>query len=107
MVRRISLGMTTRPRSSMRRTIPVAFILDSSHISPARGGQKFSMLWKTWLVSADIGKVCRKRPGFVSLSAGTAGEMTRRVFSSPRLVFFPFPRYNENIFHIYKENDFG
>ena len=31
-------------RSSMRRTIPVAFILDSSHISPARGGQKFSML---------------------------------------------------------------
>ena len=25
-VRRISLGMTTRPRSSMRRTIPVAFI---------------------------------------------------------------------------------
>ena len=26
MVRRISLGMTTRPRSSMRRTIPVAFI---------------------------------------------------------------------------------
>ena len=30
MVRRISLGMTTRPRSSMRRTIPVAFIVDSS-----------------------------------------------------------------------------
>ena len=27
MVRRISLGMTTRPRSSIRRTIPVAFIL--------------------------------------------------------------------------------
>ena len=27
MVRRISLGMTTRPRSSMRRTIPVAFIV--------------------------------------------------------------------------------
>lgn len=26
MVRRISLGMTTRPKSSMRRTIPVAFI---------------------------------------------------------------------------------
>ena len=26
MVRRISLGMTTRPRSSIRRTIPVAFI---------------------------------------------------------------------------------
>ncbi len=26
MVRRISLGMTTRPRSSMRRTIPVAFM---------------------------------------------------------------------------------
>ena len=26
-VRRISLGMTTRPRSSMRRTIPVAFIV--------------------------------------------------------------------------------
>lgn len=26
MVRRISLGITTRPRSSMRRTIPVAFI---------------------------------------------------------------------------------
>ena len=25
-VRRISLGMTTRPRSSMRRTMPVAFI---------------------------------------------------------------------------------
>ena len=31
-VRLISLGMTTRPRSSMRRTIPVAFILDSSRI---------------------------------------------------------------------------
>ena len=27
MVRRISLGMTTRPRSSIRRTIPVAFML--------------------------------------------------------------------------------
>jgi hypothetical protein len=27
MVRRISLGMTTRPRSSMRRTIPVAFMV--------------------------------------------------------------------------------
>ena len=26
-VRRISLGMTTRPRSSIRRTIPVAFML--------------------------------------------------------------------------------
>ena len=26
MVRRISLGITTRPKSSMRRTIPVAFI---------------------------------------------------------------------------------
>ena len=30
MVRRISLGMTTRPKSSMRRTIPVAFIFESS-----------------------------------------------------------------------------
>ena len=29
MVLRISLGMTTRPRSSMRRTIPVAFIWHS------------------------------------------------------------------------------
>ena len=28
MVRRISLGMTTRPRSSIRRTIPVAFIYE-------------------------------------------------------------------------------
>lgn len=28
-VRRISLGITTRPRSSMRRTIPVAFISKS------------------------------------------------------------------------------
>ena len=28
MVRRISLGMTTRPRSSMRRTIPVAFMIE-------------------------------------------------------------------------------
>ena len=28
MVRRISLGMTTRPRSSMRRTMPVAFIYE-------------------------------------------------------------------------------
>lgn len=27
MVRRISLGITTRPRSSMRRTIPVAFMV--------------------------------------------------------------------------------
>lgn len=34
-VRRISLGITTRPRSSMRRTIPVAFILDSSRICRA------------------------------------------------------------------------
>ena len=31
MVRRISLGMTTRPRSSILRTIPVAFII---YISP-------------------------------------------------------------------------
>ena len=30
-VRRISLGITTRPRSSMRRTIPVAFINCSSN----------------------------------------------------------------------------
>ena len=29
MVLRISLGMTTLPRSSMRRTIPVAFILSN------------------------------------------------------------------------------
>jgi len=29
MVRRISLGITTRPRLSMRRTIPVAFIYES------------------------------------------------------------------------------
>ena len=28
-VRRISLGMTTRPKSSMRRTMPVAFIVSS------------------------------------------------------------------------------
>ena len=28
MVRRISFGMTTRPRSSIRRTIPVAFIYE-------------------------------------------------------------------------------
>ena len=30
-VRRISLGMTTRPRSSIRRTMPVAFIVGSSN----------------------------------------------------------------------------
>ena len=30
MVRRISLGITTRPRSSIRRTIPVAFIYKNS-----------------------------------------------------------------------------
>ena len=68
MVRRISLGMTTRPRSSMRRTIPVAFIHDSSHISPAGAGQSFHPLpWKTWIVSADIGKVYSFRAGFVCL----------------------------------------
>ena len=32
-VRRISLGMTTRPRSSIRRTIPVAFILKTPFAS--------------------------------------------------------------------------
>ena len=32
MVRRISLGITTLPRSSILLTIPVAFILDSSRI---------------------------------------------------------------------------
>lgn len=38
-VRRISLGITTRPSSSMRRTIPVAFILYTLHpglVRPAR-----------------------------------------------------------------------
>ena len=33
MVRRISLGMTTRPRSSIRRTIPVAFIYADSPLT--------------------------------------------------------------------------
>ena len=63
-VRLISLGMTTRPRSSMRRTIPVAFILDSSRIGREQPGQYIVMLWKTWIVSAEAGKVCRFLAGF-------------------------------------------
>ena len=38
MVRRISLGMTTRPRSSIRRTIPVAFIFGKLLCSVLRFG---------------------------------------------------------------------
>ena len=46
MVRRISLGITTRPRSSMRRTIPVAFIYKNSllHIIVCLLFVKFSVL---------------------------------------------------------------
>ena len=40
MVRRISLGMTTRPKSSMRRTIPVAFII-SNPSCPSQGRSLF------------------------------------------------------------------
>ena len=39
-VRRISLGMTTRPKSSMRRTIPVAFII-SNPSCPSQGRSLF------------------------------------------------------------------
>ena len=38
MVRRISLGMTTRPRSSIRLTIPVAFIVSNPSLFVSAGG---------------------------------------------------------------------
>ena len=51
MVRRISLGITTRPRSSIRRTIPVAFISQISLFVEI--GCKASICWER--------KIMRKR----------------------------------------------
>ena len=47
MVRRISLGMTTRPRSSIRRTIPVAFKRITSNFQDRTPGVRFAMLPRT------------------------------------------------------------
>ena len=57
MVRRISFGITTRPRSSIRRTIPVAFILQIPPVALYFGKQN--------LVSAGIVALCRILPGYV------------------------------------------
>lgn len=50
MVRRISLGMTTRPKSSMRLTMPVAF----------KQVPSYALVWNSVLVSAGIPIVCKK-----------------------------------------------
>ena len=50
-VRRISLGITTRPRSSMRRTIPVAFmvfLLRSAAVPTAFLYRSFSIIRRIW-----------------------------------------------------------
>ena len=57
-VRRISLGMTTRPRSSMRRTIPVAFIL-SNLSCPSLGTERILF------VPVPPGRRSRRRPSAV------------------------------------------
>ena len=49
----------------MRRTIPVAFILDSSQICQDCPGKNIVIPWKTWIVSAVLGKVCSFCAGFV------------------------------------------
>ena len=69
MVRRISLGITTRPRSSMRRTMPVAFI-----------SKPLLLLCLQPLVSA--GFFCLCRPGrWFHLEAG--GQVFRRKKDRP------------------------
>ena len=67
MVRRISLGMTTRPKSSIRRTIPVAFIFKNllrfyllSRIVFAGG----LALCKVKKVSRAAGKACMLKASF-------------------------------------------
>ena len=75
MVRRISLGMTTRPRSSIRRTIPVAFKRITSNFQDRTPGVRFAMLPRTcglggmtcrqMVLSANFSSLCRRRTGYV------------------------------------------
>ena len=75
-VRRISLGMTTRPKSSMRRTIPVAFIYQ---IPPAVA------FCRQRVVSAKSGCLCKNlRKDF----AGRVGRSGARAPCGRRLFWF-------------------
>ena len=73
-VRRISLGMTTRPKSSMRRTIPVAFIYQ---IPPAVA------FCRQRVVSAKSGCLCKNlRKDFAGrvVRSGARAPCGRRLF---------------------------
>lgn len=67
-VRRISLGMTTLPRSSILLTIPVAFILKSSCL----------YLYRQELLSAGIATICRWTDLEIRRGAAEAWTWKRR-----------------------------
>ena len=72
-VRRISLGITTRPSSSMRRTIPVAFIVGSS----------VSLKMPAPLVSVSPGNLyLRKAAPSLRFRQGSATMIQKAVFIS-------------------------
>ena len=66
MVRRISFGMTTRPRSSIRRTIPVAFI----YISP--------LALFSFLLSAKMQKICGSKESQTNICTGQRLKFCRK-----------------------------
>ena len=73
MVRRISFGMTTRPRSSIRRTIPVAFI----YISP--------LALFSFLLSAKMQKICGSKESQTNICTGQSLKFCREQGSfSPK-----------------------
>ena len=90
MVRRISLGITTRPRSSMRRTIPVAFMVfllrcaaASRGICLYRSNNIIRRIWKGIQIqplvfsgSAPV-KQALPAPGVFSAAAASDGSAAR------------------------------
>ena len=100
-VRRISLGITTRPRSSMRRTIPVAFILDSSRICRAGARQVYCIalenmdsIRRTWEGMQIFGWICFPAGRRRNLQKKTAAGIRRLpVFPAVPAKWYKY-RYN-------------
>ena len=62
MVRRISLGMTTLPRSSIRLTIPVAFMLSNLSLSGLAGNSSAGIIYAPHKVILEKSRRCRRLP---------------------------------------------
>ena len=92
MVRRISLGMTTRPRSSMRRTIPVAFIVVQTFpaiLYPKMQYPVFAPILSTifcpvipaWSAVDDFGRAALPAPDKHKNIVGKKNSKNHRYFS--------------------------